>query len=76
MGEPSCYNILSPLGGCSGFQSDLVVIANPIAGSPPHPNCFSIAFDDPYSSWVSGLPIKPYGFFTNPLSGSSKHPRL
>ena len=42
MGEPSCYSIHSPLGGSGGFQSGLVVYSNPVAGSPPHPNCLLI----------------------------------
>jgi len=80
MGEPSCYKMHSPLGGCGGVQSGLAVFTNPVAGYPPHPNCLLLSSLShsfyPYLEWVFGLPIRPHGFHANPKSGFPKHPGL
>jgi hypothetical protein len=76
MGEPSCYNIHSSLGGYGGVQSDLVVYANPFTGLRRIQTVFLLQSVILILFWVVGLPIKPHGFDANPLSGSPKHPRL
>jgi hypothetical protein len=78
MGEPNHHSINSPLGGCSGFQSHLMVFCQPLCRISTASKLSAITLSHWLFSliWVFGLPIKPDGFYANPIPGSPKHPSL